>query len=116
MRQRVVCPRLLAAHRNALARSGFGLVQQVALLPCKGRHAMQVGHVARMGQCGQRQTQHAGRITQIEPVVLPQLDRHQIARKLMRLLFMQRCSEGDITIHPGRDAGHKAAFTHGGTG
>ncbi len=58
--QCVVGPGLFAAQADGVACGAFGLLQAVALLPAKGQHAVQVGHLGRCGQGLQCQAQHAG--------------------------------------------------------
>ena len=58
--ERVMRPRLLAAQGDGVARRCLCPFEEMALLPGKGRHAVQVRHVGRRRQRGQRHAQHAG--------------------------------------------------------
>lgn len=61
MRQGVLGPGFLAAQGDGVTGRSLGLLEAVALLPAKGQHAVQVGHLGRSGQGLQGQAQHARR-------------------------------------------------------
>jgi hypothetical protein len=116
MCERVVGPGLLAAQVNGMARSGLGFAQVVALLPAKGQHAVQVGHVGRSALHGARQAQHAGRVATVEQVVLAELDGHEVAWELGRLLLVQADRGVDVAGCPGGHGGDEAALAQRGFG
>ena len=114
VRQRVVRPGLLAPHGHGLPRGCFGLLEKMALLPGKGKHAVQEGDVGRGRQRRERHAQHAGRVAAIEQVVVAQLERSQVAREGARLLLVQRDRARDVAVYPGRDRGDEALLTRRG--
>jgi hypothetical protein len=101
VRQRVLGPGLLGPDGQRAPRRRFGLLQQVALLPGEGRHAVQVGHLGGRVQGRLHDAQHAGRVAEIEQVVLAELERGQVARVLARLLLVQRDRARQVALDPG---------------
>ncbi len=114
VRQRVVRPRLLAPHRDAAPRRGFRRPEQVALLVPEGRHAVQPRQVARGRGDLQRQAQHARRVAQVESMVLPELDRHEVARVLAGLFVVQPDRLQQIAVDPRADRRDESALACGG--
>ncbi len=112
----VVGPGLFAAHVHGVACGGFGAVEQVALLPAKGEHAVQVGHVGSRGHGLQRQAQHAGGVAPVEQMVLAELEGGQVARVLAGLFFVQGNGAGHVTVDPGSNSGHKTLLAVAGLG
>jgi hypothetical protein len=90
--------------------------RQVALFPGEGQHAVQLGHVGGLGQGLPGHAHHVGRAPQVEQVVLPQLERGQVARELAGLLLVQDDGALQIAIDPGGHGGHPALLAPGGAG
>ena len=105
MRHGVMRPRIVAIHLDGLARTGFGLVDAMALLQPEGAHAMDemvvgIGRQDALGD-GQQRLVVAG----VEGMQLADLGRHQVARPLPGHRGMQRQRLVDIAVGPGRDRG-----------
>ena len=69
-----------------------------------------------MGQGRQCQPQHAGAVALIEQVVLPQLERHQVAREGACLFFVQRDGPCQVSLDPGCHCRHEPLLAFGGGG
>jgi hypothetical protein len=50
----------------------------------------------------------ARRVAAVEQVVLPELERGQVARAFARLFFVQGDGAGQVAIHPGLHGLHEA--------
>ena len=111
MGQRMVGPGLPVQHGDGSPRRRLGRLQQVALLPGKGCHAVHVRHICAGAQPVQGQTQHAGGIACIEQVVLAELDRCEVAREFLGLLLVQVDGLRQVARCPGAHCGHKTTFS-----
>ena len=114
MGQRVVGPRLFAAPVDGVVGGSFGFFEPVALFPAKGQHAVQVGHIGGGVLRLQGQPQHGGRVAAVEAVVLPELERGQVARVQSGLFFVQGDGAGQVAIDPRGHSSHKALLAFAG--
>src|SRR6202020_3552311 len=83
VRQGVLRPGFLAAHRKRRARLRLGFVEQVALLITERLHAVNVRNIAVRGADLQGDAQHFGRVGAVEFEVLMRLDDGEIPWKLI---------------------------------
>ena len=100
MRERVLCPRLLAPHLERGPSLSFRFVQQVALFVGKRGHAVHVGDI-RVRRCHlQCHTQHFRRVAAIELEILVRFDDDEIARKFIRYPVAKPQAQGRVVIDP----------------
>jgi hypothetical protein len=100
VRQGVLRPGFLAAHRKRRARLELGLVEEVALLVTKCLHAVDVGNIGVRGADLQGNTQHFGSIAAIEFEILMRLDDGEIPWKLIRHLIAYADAALNIIVDP----------------
>ncbi len=96
------------------AGGAFGVGQQVALFIAEGDHAVDVGRIRAGGQGVEAHAQHAGRVAEVEEVVLADLDGGEVAGVVLRDGFAEADGGGDVSARPGGDHFGVQPFARGG--